>query len=130
MSAPLRSQTVGRLARAGAAAATLVFAVPATLQAQDDRFATGGTGSGSQAAYASATTGWSGEPGSSGDPSMMPDAIRAAAANFHNCLEGLWPAAAKRGVSRRTFETHTAGLEPDLRIMDLLDAQPEFTKSF
>src|SRR5262249_44275148 len=63
-------------------------------------------------------------------PSMMPDAIRAAAANFHNCLEGLWPAAAKRGVTRRTFETHTAGLEPDLRIMDLLDAQPEFTKSF
>jgi lytic murein transglycosylase len=61
---------------------------------------------------------------------MMPDAIRAAAANFHHCLEGLWPAAARRGVSRRTFEAHTAALEPDLRIMDLLDAQPEFTKSF
>src|SRR5215470_7043765 len=126
MSAPLRSPMLA--SRLAAAAAALVLAAPAVLQAQDDRFATGATGSVSQATQV--TPGWSGEPGSSGDPSMMPDAIRAAAANFHNCLEGLWPAAAKRGVSRRTFEAHTAGLEPDLRIMDLLDAQPEFTKSF
>jgi lytic murein transglycosylase len=109
----------------------LVFAAAAG--AQDDRFArpsVGITGTVAQAAYAPATPAWSGEPGSSGDPSMMPDAIRAAAANFHHCLESLWPSAARRGVSRRTFEAHTAGLEPDLRIMDLLDAQPEFTKSF
>jgi len=109
----------------------LVFAAAAW--AQDDRFArpsVGITGTVAQAAYAPATPAWSGEPGSSGDPSMMPDAIRAAAANFHHCLESLWPLAARRGVSRRTFEAHTAGLEPDLRIMDLLDAQPEFTKSF
>jgi membrane-bound lytic murein transglycosylase B len=130
MSAPLRSSTgSGRFAFAAATAA-LVFAAPAVLQAQDDRFATGVTGSVSQATYAPANSGWSGEPGSSGDPSMMPDAIRAAAANFHTCLEGLWPAAARRGVSRQTFEANTAGLDPDLRIMDLLDAQPEFTKSF
>jgi len=132
MRARLRSTRIGssRLACATAALAALVFAIPAIVRAQDDRFPAGVTGSVSQAAYTQVTSGWSGEPGSSGDPSMMPDAIRAAAANFHNCLEGLWPAAAKRGVSRRTFETHTAGLEPDLRIMDLLDAQPEFTKSF
>jgi membrane-bound lytic murein transglycosylase B len=132
MSAPLRSSIAGcgRLARAATAASILVFAVPAVLQAQDDRFTTGVTGSVSRTTYTQGTTEWSGEPGSSGDPSMMPDAIRSAAANFHNCLEGLWPAAAKRGVSRRTFEMHTAGLTPDLRIMDLLDAQPEFTKSF
>jgi peptidoglycan lytic transglycosylase B len=130
MSAPLRSLTgSGRLARAAAVAA-LVVAAPAVLQAQDDRFGTGATRSVSQTAYTPANSGWSGEPGSSGDPSMMPDAIRAAAANLHNCLEGLWPAAARRGVSRQTFEANTAGLEPDLRIMDLLDAQPEFTKSF
>jgi membrane-bound lytic murein transglycosylase B len=130
MSAPLRSLTgSGRLARAAAVAA-LVVAAPAVLQAQDDRFGTGATRSVSQTAYTPANSGWSGEPGSSGDPSMMPDAIRAAAANFHNCLEGLWPAAARRGVSRQTFEANTAGLEPDLHIMDLLDAQPEFTKSF
>ena len=41
---------------------------------------------------------------------------------------GRWPQ--RRGVSRATFDAHTAGLTPDLRIMDLLDAQPEFTKSF
>jgi lytic murein transglycosylase len=73
---------------------------------------------------------WSGQSGASGDPRMSADAIRAAAANFHQCLERLWPAAARRGVSRETFTAYTARLTPDLRIMDLLDGQPEFTKSF
>jgi lytic murein transglycosylase len=73
---------------------------------------------------------WSGESGASGHPLMTADAIRASAANFRSCLEGLWPAAAKRGVSRASFDRHTAGLTPDLRIMDLMDSQPEFTKSF
>jgi lytic murein transglycosylase len=72
---------------------------------------------------------WSGQSGASGDPQMTADAIRAAAADFANCLEGLWPDAARRGVSRANFERYTAGLTPDLHIMDLLDAQPEFTKS-
>jgi lytic murein transglycosylase len=72
---------------------------------------------------------WSGESGSSGHPLMTANAIRAAAENFGNCLEELWPAAARRGVSRATFEAYTAGLTPDLRIMDLMDAQPEFTKA-
>ena len=53
-----------------------------------------------------------------------------AAANFRSCLEGLWPQAARRGVPRAVFDAQVAGLTPDLRIMDLLDAQPEFTKSF
>jgi len=73
---------------------------------------------------------WSGESGSSGHPLMTADAIRAAASNFRTCLEGLWPLAARRGVSRAEFDAQTGGLTPDLRIMDLLDAQPEFTKSF
>ncbi len=60
---------------------------------------------------------------------MSADAIRAAAADFGNCLEGLWPQAERRGVSRETFEHYTSGLTPDLSIMDLLDAQPEFNKS-
>jgi lytic murein transglycosylase len=72
---------------------------------------------------------WSGESGSSGHPLMTADAIRAAAANFHACLEGLWPEAARRGVSRAVYDAQTADLTPDLRIMDLLDAQPEFTKA-
>src|SRR5436190_5528142 len=73
---------------------------------------------------------WSGESGASGHPLMSADAIRAAAANFPACIERLWPEAARRGVSRESFDRYTAGLTPDLRIMDLLDAQPEFTKSF
>jgi lytic murein transglycosylase len=72
---------------------------------------------------------WSGESGASGHPLMTAEAIRAAAANFHGCLEGLWPEAARRGVSRAVFDAQTATLTPDLRIMDLLDAQPEFTKA-
>src|SRR5438034_184139 len=46
------------------------------------------------------------------------------------CIAGLWPLAERRGVSRAAFDAATAGLTPDLRIMDLMDAQPEFTKSF
>jgi lytic murein transglycosylase len=72
---------------------------------------------------------WSGQSGASGDPRMTADAIRAAAAEFGSCIEALWPYAARRGVSRANFEHYTAGLTPDLHIMDLLDAQPEFTKS-
>jgi lytic murein transglycosylase len=73
---------------------------------------------------------WSGLSGSSNHPLMRAEAIRAAAANFRGCLSALWPQAARRGVPRAVFEANVAGLTPDLRIMDLLDAQPEFTKSF
>jgi lytic murein transglycosylase len=73
---------------------------------------------------------WSGESGASGHPLMTSDAIRSAAANFPNCIAGLWPDASRRVVSRDTFEAATSDLTPDLRIMDLLDQQPEFTKSF
>jgi membrane-bound lytic murein transglycosylase B len=72
---------------------------------------------------------WSGQAGASGHPLMTADAIRAAAADFDNCIAGLWPQAERRGVSRANFERYTAGLTPDLSIMDLLDAQPEFYKS-
>jgi peptidoglycan lytic transglycosylase B len=77
----------------------------------------------------SAAPEWSGESGSSGHPLMTAEAIRAAADNFRSCLDGLWPLAERRGVSRAAFEANTAGLTPELRIMDLLDGQPEFTKS-
>src|SRR5271167_4617131 len=80
-------------------------------------------------APASGTREWSGQPGASRHPLMTAAAIRAAAADFGNCLEGLWPQAERRGVSRETFEHYTSGLTPDLSIMDLLDAQPEFNKS-
>jgi lytic murein transglycosylase len=81
-------------------------------------------------AYAPSGPGdWSGTSGSSGHPDMQADMIRAAAANFGACLERMWPLAARRGVSRASFDTYTAGLTPDLKIMDFMDAQPEFTKA-
>src|SRR3954471_19671521 len=72
---------------------------------------------------------WSGEDGASGHPLMTAAAIRQAAANFGNCVAGMWPDAARRNITQANFERFTAGLEPDLRIMDLMDSQPEFTKA-
>ena len=72
---------------------------------------------------------WSGEDGASGHPLMTAAAIREAATNFDNCVAAMWPDAARRNISQENFQRFTAGLAPDLRIMDLLDAQPEFTKS-
>ena len=82
-----------------------------------------------QAPTAPGSIPWSGEDGASGHPLMTADAIRQAAANFNNCVAGMWPDAARRNISRENFDRFTAGLTPDLRIMDLMDAQPEFTKS-
>jgi lytic murein transglycosylase len=76
-----------------------------------------------------ATRQWSGEPGASGDPSMTAEAIRAGAADFGNCLAALWPDAERRGITQANYERFTAGLTPDLSIMDKLDAQPEFVKA-
>jgi membrane-bound lytic murein transglycosylase B len=72
---------------------------------------------------------WSGEDGASGHPLMTADAIRNSAANFGRCVAGFWPEAHRRGVSEASFRRFTADLYPDLRIMDLMDSQPEFTKS-
>ncbi len=72
---------------------------------------------------------WSGQSGASGDPRMTAAAIRAAAADFPNCIAGLWPQAERYGISRAAYQHFTAGLVPDLTIMDKLDAQPEFVKA-
>jgi len=80
-------------------------------------------------AQASPPKEWSGEDGASGHPLMTADAIRRSAANFDRCVAGFWPEAARRGVSQASFERFTADLSPDLRIMDLMDSQPEFTKA-
>src|ERR1043165_2711829 len=107
-------------------------AVPALAQSFDIRtlFSAPAASSGAAAPTGAGSQEWSGESGASNHPLMTAQAIRAAAANFHNCLAGLWPQAQRRGVPRSVFEDNVAGLQPDLRIMDLLDAQPEFTKSF
>jgi lytic murein transglycosylase len=67
-------------------------------------------------------------PAQSAHPAMSPMAIAAAQASFAHCVESLWPLAAKRGISRNTFDRQTRGLQPDMKIMELLDKQPEFTK--
>ncbi|WP_234053180.1 MULTISPECIES: lytic murein transglycosylase [unclassified Xanthobacter] len=63
-----------------------------------------------------------------GHPEMTPQAIAAAQANFPNCIASMWPLAQSKGVSRRTFERYTSSLQPDMKIMDFLDSQPEFSK--
>ncbi len=60
---------------------------------------------------------------------MTASAIREAAANFDNCVASMWPDAARRNITQANFQRFTTGLTPDLRIMDLMDSQPEFTKS-
>ncbi len=111
--------------------AALLAAVGAQAQVRDARYpVTTGTVPPAISNHPAAAPAWSGQSGASGHPLMTREAILAAAANFHGCLDRLWPLAARRGVSRGVYQAYTAQLTPDLRIMDLLDNQPEFTKSF
>src|SRR5689334_14882797 len=142
-SAMTREQMAKRLIVAAVAGA--LFAGPALAQSQGQSQGNGlsnflgGIFSGprpdpatQQPQGAPGTTGplpWSGEDGASGHPLMTASAIRQAAANFNNCVAGMWPDAARRGIAEDNFRRFTAGLSPDLRLMDLMDAQPEFTKS-
>jgi len=125
---PTRGATVGSLLLTGLLAAGCAQSddVRPTAALAADPAATGSIGPAAPAV----TGGWSGESGTSGHAAMAAGAIRAAAANFPACIAGLWPEAARRGISRASFAAHTAQLTPDLGIMDRLDRQPEFTKSF
>ncbi|HXH44622.1 MAG TPA: lytic murein transglycosylase [Bradyrhizobium sp.] len=137
----MRSVT-GLARRAGGAVVAGALLLPAGAHAQAQNGLPnlfGGIFSGSTPAPAQPTPGpggtptgplpWTGEDGASGHPLMTAAAIREAAGNFNNCVAGMWPDAARRGVTQENFQRFTAGLSPDLRIMDLMDSQPEFTKS-
>jgi lytic murein transglycosylase len=102
--------------------------VPAQAQGQAQGQAQAQT-QGQAQAQGGAVREWSGQSGGSRHPLMTAEAIRAAAADFGNCIAGMEPLAERRGVSRDAYAQLTAGLTPDLSIMDLLDAQPEFNKS-
>ena len=118
-----------RLVRGSLLALVPLVAVTAAAPAQDDRFpnmSNAITGSVPQ----TQSDKWSGQPGESGHPLMQPGAILAAVADFKNCLERMWPDAARRGISRASFDAHASHLEPDVKIMDFVDAQPEFTRAF
>src|SRR5690606_14595003 len=62
----------------------------------------------------------------SGAASGAPAAESYTPAQFAQCLSGLRGQAIKQGVSAQTFDTYTEGLQPDLSILPLLNAQPEF----
>jgi lytic murein transglycosylase len=49
----------------------------------------------------------------------VPTPAAAADPGFQKWLQELWPQAQELGVSRRTFETATRGIEPDLTLPDL-----------
>ncbi len=62
-------------------------------------------------------------------PAMSQQAIAASAANFKQCIRSLAPQAAARGISQAIYQRETRELEPDMRILELMDRQPEFTKA-
>ena len=46
---------------------------------------------------------------------------------FEDCLAGLRAKAANTGVTGDSFDQSTQGLAADFSVLELLDAQPEFT---
>ena len=62
-------------------------------------------------------------------PEMTPRALAQAEANFDRCIAGLEPLARSRGVSAAGFRRYTAGLKPDMSIMEKLQTQPEFSRT-
>ena len=68
---------------------------------------------------------------------MLAVPAQAADAAFRDFLSGIWPEAQRLGVSRATFDTATAGLDPDLSLPDLVipgrtqpqAGQPEFLQT-
>jgi lytic murein transglycosylase len=53
-------------------------------------------------------------------------AATAARADFQSCVAGLRSAAAAKGVSAATFDRAMAGVTPDMKVIELMNNQPEF----
>jgi len=49
-----------------------------------------------------------------------------ALADFRSCVAGLKGEAAAKGVSGATYDAATSGVQPDMKILELMDNQPEF----
>ena len=62
-------------------------------------------------------------------PEMSQQAIAASAANFKQCVAALGAQAQQRGISQAIYNRETSDLEPDMKILELMDRQPEFTKA-
>src|SRR5262249_34355385 len=109
----------------GAVLAAPAWAAPAPGQGLDIRtlFNAPGANTAGAPAPTAGVQDWSGESGASNHPLMTAQAIRAAAANFRNCLAGHWPLAERRGVARAGFEAQVAGRPAHLPGMEMLDAR-------
>lgn len=59
-------------------------------------------------------------------PLILSSAPAFAQAGFQSCLSGLRSAAAAKGVSGATFDRAMAGVEPDMKIIEAMNNQPEF----
>lgn len=68
-------------------------------------------------------------PTASSHPEMTPQALARAEANFDRCIASLEPLARSKGVSAAGFRRYTAGLKPDMSIMEKLQTQPEFART-
>ena len=55
-------------------------------------------------------------------------AQEASQAGFQRFVQGLWPAARARGVSRTTFEEAFRDVQPDAKIIALTKKQSEFVR--
>ncbi len=62
-------------------------------------------------------------------PAMMAEAISADAANFRQCIASLGAQATQRGIPQVAYTRETRDLDPDMKILELMDRQPEFTKA-
>ncbi|MDR2208410.1 MAG: lytic murein transglycosylase [Azoarcus sp.] len=57
---------------------------------------------------------------------LVAPSVSASNRDFSACLDRLRTQAAQRGISKAAFDTHVAQMEPDLSVLESLDAQPEF----
>jgi len=53
----------------------------------------------------------------------------AEAQSFESFVAGLWPAASSAGVSRATFDRAFSGVQPNPRVIELSQRQPEFRRT-
>ncbi len=58
---------------------------------------------------------------------QTPDVQPQDQAAFNTCLRALSPAAAALGITASTFNSQASTLVPEMGVLELLDAQPEFT---
>src|SRR3569833_2860245 len=49
-----------------------------------------------------------------------------AQSDFGSCLSGLRGQAAAKGISAETFDAAFQGVQPDMKVLELMDSQPEF----